>query len=276
MRVVAEAGAKVADRFLEELGASDAAGVEAASVEAILDAQQAVCAALEGAAGGQTALGVAVPAFYPVVGDHALARSPYEAIAAGTGADVAVLAGSNRDETTLWGYGDVDDVKLERMAERLGAASVLAAYRGERPGASPSDLMIALTTDHMFRIPAIRLVEAREARRVREGGAASWMYRFDWPSRAFGGRLKATHALEIPFAFDNLDRAGVDFFLGKGPSPQALAAAMHLAWTGFVRDGHPGWAPYELDSRTTMLFAEPSTEADDPDGAERAAWAGVR
>ena len=83
----------------------------------------------------------------------------------------------------------------------------------------------------MFRIPAIRLVESR----LRANSASrNWMYHFCWKSRAFEGRLRATHALEIPFVFDNLDRAGVDVFLGAGDKPQNVAQAMHAAWTSFV------------------------------------------
>ena len=72
---------------------------------------------------------------------------------------MAVLTGSNADETTLWGYGDVDDDKLLRRAEALDASEVLATYRRTRPGADAAALLIALTTDHMFRMPAVRLAE---------------------------------------------------------------------------------------------------------------------
>ncbi|MCZ6855849.1 MAG: carboxylesterase family protein [Gammaproteobacteria bacterium] len=267
----AEAGEKVADRFLDVLGVNDAIGIDAIDVGAILKAQQTVSDELEGPAGALTKLGVAVSAFYPVVGNEILPQSPLTAIQSGMGAEIPLLIGSNRHETTLWGYGEVDDPKLDRMVANFGAGKTLAVYRSQRPRATPQDLMIALTTDHMFRIPAIRLVEAREPH-----GAKSWMYWFCWESRAFGGTLKATHALEIPFAFDNLDRGGVEVFLGEGPAPQTVADDMHRAWTGFIRDGDPGWAPYASQSRATMRFAEPSELIDDPDGLERAAWEGIR
>ncbi len=38
-------------------------------------------------------------------------------------------------------------------------------------------------------------------------GGTSHMYLFSWESRASGDRLRATHALEIPFTFNNLERA---------------------------------------------------------------------
>ena len=226
-----EAGRLVADRFLTALGTDDVIGLEAASVDAILAAQTEVCGALEGGPGLTGELGVPVSAFYPVVGSSVLPRPPLEAIRDGLHADVGVLAGSNHDETTLWGYGDVDGARLRRTAEAFGGTGLLDVYRDTRPGATVEDLMIALTTDHMFRIPAIRLAEARAAN--------TWLYQFNWRSR--NGRLGATHALEIPFAFDNLDQPGVDAFIGAGPSPQHVADAVHRTWTRFIREGDPGF-----------------------------------
>ena len=262
-----EAGWLVADRFLDALGTDDVIGLEAASVDAILAAQTEVCGALEGGPGLTGELGVPVSAFYPVVGSSVLPRPPLEAIRDGLHADVGVLAGSNHDETTLWGYGDVDDARLRRTAEAFGGTGLLDVYRETRPGATVEDLMIALTTDHMFRIPAIRLAEARA-----EG--KTWLYQFNWRSR--NGRLGATHALEIPFAFDNLDQPGVDAFIGVGPSPQHVADAVHRTWTRFIRDGDPGFPPYSLARRETMLFDDASAVVADPESAERVAWDGLR
>jgi para-nitrobenzyl esterase len=129
----------------------------------------------------------------------------------------------------------------------------------------------------MFRIPAVRLLEARIARSTADGAnAPSWMYWFCWASRAFEGRLGATHALEIPFVFDNLDRPGVDVFIGPGERPQDLARVMHDAWIRFIRDNDPGWARYDLERRFTMKFDTASELVMDPQGDEREAWAGVR
>ncbi len=270
----AAASNHVTDRFLAALEANgttsaDALSLDAVSTDDILAAQQAVCAELE--KDTVAAYGAAVAPFYPVEGTYVLPDSPLRAITGGLNSNVPVLIGTNRDETTLWGYGKVDDAKLSAMAQRLGAAPTLATYRASRPEADANELMIALTTDHMFRIPAIRLAEARE-----QHGAKTWMYFFCWASRAFGGRLGATHALEIPFAFDNLDKAGVDVFLGEGRTPQGVADAMHAAWIQFIRSGDPGWQRYDSDDRATMCFDEQSTLQNDPYGAEREAWQGLR
>ena len=264
----AEAGRMVADRFLEALGTDDVIGVEAAGVDAILAAQTEAAGALEGGPGLAGELGVPVSAFYPVVGNDVLPRPPLDAIRDGLHADVALLAGSNRDETTLWGYGEVDEARLGRTAKGFGGLDLIDAYRHTRPDASVEQLMIALTTDHMFRIPAIRLAEARA------DGSNTWLYQFNWRSR--NERLGATHALEIPFAFDNLHQPGVDVFIGDGGSPQRVADAVHGVWTRFVKGGDPGFPHYSLGRRETMVFDEASGVVADPDAEEREAWTGRR
>ncbi len=267
------AGEICAERFMAATGARTAEALQALSADAVLEAQNAVAAEIGEDLGELRTFGVPVSSFYPVEGNRVIPKPPLTAITEGAGEDVAVMTGSNRDETTLWGYGEVGEDKLEHFANEYGASAVLAVYRQTRPDASPEQLLIAITTDHMFRIPAIRLLEARLSANP---GSRNWLYQFDWKSRAFEGRLGATHALEIPFAFDNLDKAGVDVFLGPGESPQHVADVMHKAWIGFIRDQDPGWGAYDADQRLTMRFDEESGVEADPDADERLAWTGLR
>ena len=266
------AGRLVARHLLDTLGVDGPDGLQQVSAEAILEAQGSISEALGDGAGAVEKLGVAVAPFYPVEGNPVVPTAPLEALAGGASKGIPLLTGTNRHETTLFGYGDADDERLARIAGRYGAESTLDVYRRNRPDASATDLVIAFTTDHMFRIPAVRMLEARAA----QPDTPSWMYWFCWESRAFEGRLGATHALEIPFAFDNLDKPGVDVFIGPGEPPQALADTMHRASIEFVRNGHPGWEPYDLERRATMKFDTTSELVLDPDGAEREAWEGLR
>ncbi len=266
-----DAASQVTDWFLAHLNADDPETLSEVSAEAILEAQGATLRDLESGAGFINKLGVAVAPFYPVHGTPLLPVAPINAIRDGVGSSIPLLTGSNRDETTLWGYGSVDAAKLERAARTYGAEVPLAVYRKRHPGTSDNDLLIRMTTDHMFRIPAIRMAEARE-----ENEAHTWMYWFCWPSRAFDGRLGATHALEIPFAFNNLNQPGVDVFVGPGDLPTAVAEEMHAAWIRFIRDGEPGWDRYTSGERLTYRFDESSELLADPDAEERQAWEGVR
>lgn len=265
---------RITDLLFEALGIDDVAALDSMPVERILDAQTQIVRRLEDRSGALSALGELhdpVSPFYPAIENAVLPESPLEAIRNGSGADIPLLIGTNADEATLWGYGDVSEERLEEVAQAYNAEAPLETLRSQRPEATTDQLMIALTTDFLFRIPAIRVAEARSA-----FDASTWMYLFSWKSRAFGGRLGATHALEIPFAFDNLDRAGVDIFLGEGPTPQALADVMHRAWIRFVRGDDPGWQPYDPDLRATMRFDQHCELIQDPDGEERQAWEGYR
>jgi para-nitrobenzyl esterase len=103
------------------------------------------------------------------------------------------------------------------------------------------------------------------------------MYRFDFESSALGGRLGATHGIDIGFVFDNLGAAGMGL-VKPGPEAQALADRASEAWLAFARTGdpnHPGlpmWPRYDTARRPTMIFDTSCRVVDDPDAEERQAW----
>jgi len=272
-----ELSREVGRAVAQELGAERAADLLAASVDAILDAQERAQSALEQRE-RRNPNGLGGLAFQPARVPELLPRPPLDAIRAGLSDDVALLCGTNLDETTLWGLTAFDEPRLQRFAGRYfgdAADEALAAYRRSRPEASRSRIGAAITTDHLFRIPAIRLCEAH--------GGPSYHYLFSWASRAFEGQLGATHALEIPFAFNNLRKPGVDAFLGPGPSPQPLADVMHDAWIAFVRSGDPNttalpeaWPAYDCERRPVMEFGDAIGVRDDPESERRALWNGLR
>jgi para-nitrobenzyl esterase len=195
---------------------------------------------------------------------------------AGAGHDVDLLVGTNRDENRLFllptGLMDaVDDPTVALMTTLLGLGSDgLDTYRSARPGASPGEILEAVTTDWFFRIPAIRLAEAHQG-----GSGSTHMYEFAWPSPLMGGRLRACHALEVGFVFDTLDAGGGDLLYGAA-APRPLATTMHDAWVSFATKGDPGWAAYDLTDRPTMVFDVPSGVEADPRGSERLLWDGRR
>ena len=82
--------------------------------------------------------------------------------------------------------------------------------------------------------------------------------------------------MEIPFAFNNLDKPGVAEFIGEGGDPQKVADTMHAVWTQFVRGEALGWPTYDLNARTSMIFNEESGAVADVDSGVRDAWAGIR
>ncbi len=207
-------------------------------------------------------------AFIPVVDGAVLPEHPLQAIAAGAGADVPLLTGTTTEEYRFFlvptglAAATTEPVLEMLLSARGVASSVLDVYRGNRPGATPGDLLSALLTDRFFRLPALDVVAAR-------GSSPSWVYEMAWPTPHRD--LGAAHAVDIPFVFDTLEASGVDGLVGHRP-PRRLADDMHRAWVAFAVGGRPGWRPYAPD-RTVMVFdAEGSREVTAPREDERAAW----
>ena len=122
------------DLFCEALRARSAEDLHAASVEDILRAQAKVDIEVGQGVGLINRLAVSVGPFYPVVEGSVLPVTPLEAIQRGASADVAVLTGTNQDEMTLWGYDEVDEERLAKLAIGLGAdEGIAAAYRARGP-----------------------------------------------------------------------------------------------------------------------------------------------
>jgi para-nitrobenzyl esterase len=215
--------------------------------------------------------------FAPTVDGTVLPVAPLEAFAAGQGRDIPLMIGSNRDEARLFfvaaGTMDlIDEATLAGAAAAYGLTpDGLAVYRANRPGASPGDILAAVITDWFFRIPPLRVAEARAA-----GGAGStWVYRFDYPDPDANHGLGACHGAEIPFVFETITREDTHPRIGDSPAP-AVADTAHHAWVSFICDGAPGWAPYTTPGRTTALLTDKVTAVSDPAGDERALWDGIR
>jgi para-nitrobenzyl esterase len=224
---------------------------------------------------GQLALSL-LP-FAPVVDGTVLPAAPLTAFAAGQGSGVPLLIGSNRDEARLFLVAAatidlIDDATLGAVAGAYGLTpDQVAVYRGNRPDASPGDIAAAVISDWFFRIPPIRVAEARAA----AGTASTWMYRFDHPEPRDNHGLGACHGIEIPFVFDTITLDELHPRLGEAPS-QAVADQVHQVWVDFITRGDPGWAAYDTGRRTTALLAADIDAADDPAGDERALWDGIR
>jgi para-nitrobenzyl esterase len=261
-----ERGAKVARRTIERLGigATDLDALRAVPKERLLAANPDLTDEAEE--------GIAGLPWQPVIDGSALSELPRDAVAAGSAAGVHLLTGTNEHEMTLFQILDpsLTDLDDAGMAQRLrpwaaDPEGLLRAYRAASPDATPQQIWLALTTDGVFRVPAIHLAEAQLAH------GPAWMYRFTWETPAFGGALRSTHALEIPFVFDNLDR-NTEGVTGSGPERQGIADTMHRAWIAFARTGNPGWPAYDKTRRATMRFDAKVDVDDDPQSTQRRAW----
>jgi para-nitrobenzyl esterase len=230
-----------------------AAGFAALSPAAILPAQAAVAAEIAAVPDperwGPSTAAAAMP-LMPVLDGQLLTRRPEVAIADGAGTDVDLLIGYTTDEfrpfLVATGLAELitPDV-ITRVLTGMGLdPALLASHRATKPGASASDVLAAIITDGYFRIPANRVAEAHR-------DAPTWMYEFAWPSPEHD--IRAGHALELGFVFDNLCSADITRLVGPNP-PQPLATAMHTAWVNLATNGHPGWEPFTTGGRRIKVF----------------------
>jgi para-nitrobenzyl esterase len=215
-------------------------------------------------------------AFEPVIDGDVVPAMPVEAIAAGASVGVDLMLGTNREEQRLFMVpsGAIDHIDENILAMTVAAyrlpANAIELYSAARPGATPGELLAAISTDWFFRIPAVRLAEAHSG-----NGGSTHVYELAWRSPLYGGRLGACHALEIGFVFDTLDAEWTDRLAGPNP-PQAIADEMHRAWVAFAQTGDPGWQAYNAGRRTVMRFDMASGTIDDPEAEERRLWDGIR
>jgi para-nitrobenzyl esterase len=220
--------------------------------------------------------------FAPVMDGSILPTHPFDPVASPVSATVPLLVGCTAHEQTLFALTDegafnLDDAGLRNRVERLVGGQhverVLATYRKAHPRETPSGLYFLISTDRGMRMNAIRLSE----RKVMQAQAPVYMYLFAWQSPALGGRLRATHTVEIPFVFDNTQIPKT--MTTGGAEVKALAAQTSEAWIAFARTGNPNhkglptWPAYATPQRATMVFDAPApTVVNDPGRAERELW----
>jgi para-nitrobenzyl esterase len=142
------------------------------------------------------------------------------------------------------------------------------------PRASAGDRLIAALTGSNFWIRSVLLAERYAARRR----TPVYMYSLDWQSPAHGGRLKAHHAMDLPFVFDNVD---VPDTTAGCPGAHELAARISETWIAFARNGTPDnsaippWPPYTREDRATMILDAFCRVAYDPNRELRRLWSRV-
>ena len=208
--------------------------------------------------------------FYtPTAGGSAL---PFDILSAAAQSPLPLVLGSNHDEDRLWSAFDPMQAKFgqhdwERVSgEVFGhrAADARAVYEKHRPTESPRQLISSVHTDTAFRQRAQRLAESHVA-----AGNPTWMYWFTWPTPAFGGVLGSCHALDIPFAFDNLGAPGTDMLTGDGVERAGIAQRFADEIVEFAKASKPTWPAFNLGSRQTLEINAEMNVLTDPEGEIR-------
>ncbi|MGY4859796.1 carboxylesterase/lipase family protein [Cryobacterium sp. AP23] len=183
--------------------------------------------------------------FAPVVdGDVVVALG--SAIAAGHNAGLPLLIGTTAHEFTFPSNESLDTVVGALEEAGVDAAGV-AGFRTEAERIGGSFARGQLSTAALFRMPT--LVCGRQ-RAAHGAGSRTWLY--DFAFRAPATTL-AGHCIDLPFAWDLLDAAGVPVSIGD-TLPQPLADTMHAAWVRFIRQGDADWPSAGTEPDGAMRF----------------------
>ena len=220
--------------------------------------------------------------FRPVLDGRNFRHDPFDPAAPVTAADIPVMIGNAATEATCFLAGNMANFSLDiadvtkRVARYLGvdetaAKHLIDAYRADRRGTTPSELLAAISTDYMYRRNTTRVAELQ----ARTAKAPVFAYVFDWKTPVLEGVLRSPHTIEVPFAFGTtVAAAGL---VGTGPELPRLVKATMSRWGSFARTGVPTapdrvtWTRYDLSKRSTMMLDLDCHLASDPDGVSRKA-----
>jgi para-nitrobenzyl esterase len=274
-----EKGLQVAELALELLGTFDPSALLALPVSAFSELQVNFAKA----AVGKNLPGMG--AFRPNVDGTVLPEMPINLVRKGSAAGVAVMTGTCREEWRLFAVIDPARVNMNEQQLQAEVAAffpdtadkVIAKYRewlhSRHKASLPVDVLAAFMTDQVFRIPALRLLEAQSEH------AMTYSYLFDWPSPLMAGVVGACHAVELGFNWGTYDKNGSAGFFVEGREADLLSARTMDAWLSFAREGVPSssglpeWPVYSRDVPATMrLSTEPSLLLD-PDHEINELWA---
>jgi para-nitrobenzyl esterase len=271
----------VSEQFLSQLGVpidNAISDLRIISNESLLSAQ------------GIVAAGAPAP-FRMVVDGEIVPRAPIESIASGLMSSVPLLIGTNTDENTLfrrmgWGPGKSSGGLIDRVQSLVAKdtnddgrqnelVSELLDLYGSESG-DTDDIWDVITTDRMWRVPARELMDAHAL-----AGGSVYAYEFALRSPVRNGELRACHAMEIPFVFGNLDRMGVNEFvgddLGRDSPARVVSDQMNRSWAEFAAGGVPRgpsgspWDRYSVENEKQMYFGMDIQLRRDPH-SERLSW----
>ena len=273
--VTPEAASRTTSAVLAELGVD--AGDKAGAARRLLNAPPETILAAVQAAQAKAGEGFDGLPLAPVVDGKVLPRHPFVPEAPSQSADVPLLIGWNKDEMTIFNttapwFGTLSEADLQaRVTEVVGgkARPLLDVYDEMYPDYSPTYVYNAILGDNWAFRGSVTLAEQKAA----QAGAPVYMYYLTWETPVGGGVFKSPHTLDIPFMFNNVDKAVA--LTGDSPGARKLEDQMSSTWIAFARSGDPNngtvpkWPAYDSERRAAMVFDVEPTVVEDPKGEVR-------
>ncbi|MEO6715691.1 MAG: carboxylesterase family protein [Novosphingobium sp.] len=241
-----------AEAFVARLNAADPATAPIGQLIAALSAHDPVM-------GGGLYMG-------PVLDMKHLTRHPFWPDAAPQGNAIPMLLGNCVAETRAFFPPDhprLRGLDWANLASRAGPELkvdispewAVLQFRVRYPADSPEQIFHRMVTAARSWRGQIEEADAR----ARAGVRTTWVYQLDFE--------QAKHADDIGLAFGTAPE--------MSPARTAMSRTVMDAFVRFARTGNPGWAPYDLSHRQTMVFDVQSRTLPDPRGWERELFARV-
>jgi para-nitrobenzyl esterase len=213
--------------------------------------------------------------FRPTPDGRNLPTQPFDPVAPSMSAGIPLLVGSvlnehvhgiNHPEYEVMTKDEVLQRARVRFHDR--AEAVIAAYQKLYPKAKPFDVLSVA-----FAAESLQNAVTQATRQAALGGAPVYMFWFTWQTPVLDGRPRAFHCSELPFVFNNTDRAAA--MTGGGPEARDLGGRVSDAWIALARKGdpnHPGlpkWPAFTAKDGALMVFDNKCEARMNPDGEAR-------
>ena len=247
------------EALLKQLGIarSRIADLQKVSWQQLLEAQVAVAASAPGLSAA------------PVVDGKYLTHDPFDPAAPVESADIPLIVSTTLEDAALSLTNfNLSEAELKALIDKRykeKGAEVHALYRKYYPEKSPYLVQAMMLTDAGFRRSAIKQAELKAA----QGKGPIYMYQWEWPTPAFGGRYGAIHGLDVSGSF----REARD-----GNDAARVADQLSSSWVAFARTGDPAnsrippWPAFDAATRATMIFGTPTHLENDPRKEIRDFW----
>jgi para-nitrobenzyl esterase len=219
----------------------------------------------------QVAAGLAAPGtgFAPVIDGKYLPHDPFDPVAPPESAEIPLIVSTTLEDAALSLTNfDLDDAGLKKVLQQRfadKADAIFELYRRHYPQKSAFLVQAMISTDAGFRRSAVKQAELKAA----QGKGPIYMYQWDWPTPAFGGKFGAVHGLDVAASFREA-RDGGDM--------ARVADELSSTWVAFARTGDPNnakipqWPQYDAQKRATLIFGTPTRLDNDPRAEIRQFW----
>jgi para-nitrobenzyl esterase len=257
--VTRERATQNAEALLQQLGIAKSriSDLQKISWQQLLEAQVAAGAASPGLGAG------------PVLDGKYLTHDPFDPAAPPESAQIPLIVSTTLEDAALALTNfTLTEAELKTLIDKRykdKGTEMLAMYRKYYPEKPPYLIQAMLFTDAGFRRSAIKQAELKAA----QGNGAIYMYQWEWPTPAFGGRYGAVHGLDVSGSFREA-REGNDM--------ARVADQLSSSWVAFAKTGDPNnsrippWPGFDAKTRATMIFGTPTQMENDPRSEIRNFW----